>query len=220
MFELLAFGTIGFWILMALFLVAFFVVTAFEIKLGFFICVLAFIAELQFISNVDILQLLKENPYYSILLLSLFVVLSPAWATIRWLLFCNKKGNIYLEAKDRYLEQHKLDLKNPESVDDFKKWLKNTNNYGFGDLIYGANYYGNTYKEPIQDKCLIGNYKAKWAFWLSAWPIDMPVFLFKDMLIGFFSNISKFMYNMLVGWLQTMADKIHASKVDEAVRTK
>lgn len=221
MFELLAAGTVGFYLLMALFAVAFFLVTAFEIKLGFLLCVVAFVAELQFVSNVNILQLLKENPYYSVLIIGLYIALSPVWATIRWLVFCNKKGNLYLEAKDKFLESNSLDLNDPESVNNFKEWLRhNTRAYGFSDSSYDHNYYGNTYKEPIQDKCLIRNYKAKWAFWLSAWPIDMPVFLLKDMVIGFFSNLSKIMYNMLVGWLQTMADKIHANKVDAAVRSK
>lgn len=102
MFTLLALGSIGFWVLLALESIILLALIENERPwLGGFTLIVTGVL-LHFFGGVNLLSLVLANPGLSALCLVGYLAVGVAWALVKWFLFALRKKEEYLEAKESW----------------------------------------------------------------------------------------------------------------------
>ena len=104
-FGFFLFGTIGFYIAAALFIIWGFYIIEKESLFGVIVSIIIFTIFMQFIAKCNIFVSVVENPWLLLWIPGYFAI-GFAWSFVKWWLFVNKAADKLRELKDEFLKEH------------------------------------------------------------------------------------------------------------------
>jgi hypothetical protein len=171
--ELFAFGTLWYFILTAVWLIALLWCVEKENSIGSGIWVLVYLCFLQFLAKVSFVDQVFHRPGTSLLWILGYFVIGFVWSFVKWWIYVHKKAEKLAEMRTDFIKQRKRDrltlgydsvtditanTKMPESEKEaWKSFL------AFKDVI-----------PKVADK------KGKISIWIMYWPVSMLWSLVND----------------------------------------
>jgi hypothetical protein len=189
-----AVGTFWFWALVVAEIALLLAFTEYESGIGATVAIAIFVAALQWMGDVDIINHIKTHPWHLLVLAGSYLLFGICWLAFKWVRFVKEKLNLY----DEFLERFCVSKGLPEDTKSIppehrRDWVNRVNDT--------RDYYT---KQTIADTPKIKNHKSKAMIWMSLWVFSMVMFFLKDMVRETFNLI----YVKIAGSLQRLADKI------------
>ena len=104
-FGAFLFGTVGFYIVAALFIIWGFYLMEKESLFGIVVSMILFFLFMQFLAKYNIVASVAYNPWRLLWIPGYFAV-GFGWSFIKWWLYVNKAADKFRDMKDKFLEQH------------------------------------------------------------------------------------------------------------------
>lgn len=187
--ELLLIGSVGFWMLVLAEIIILAFLLEYDRGLAATGSFVAFCFIVGMFGGVDIIGVVKENPYLIGSLLFSYLGIGIVWATFKWRMYCVGRVDLYNELKAKHF---------PDGITENNRrhWIDVL------DRHHGSHGYKDT---PLYQKALIRNNKSRWVKWAAAWPIGMVMFLIKDMVLGCWNQA----YKLIANSLQKISDSVY-----------
>jgi hypothetical protein len=189
MTELFAAGTFWFWALIVVELILLFMFTEYENGVGATVSLVVFGVVM---GGIDILSYIAHHPLQLIVYAVVFFAFGVCWGVFQWRRLVNASLRIHDERLAEFVASKNLPTDTkvlPEHLRaEWKRIVDNTINYDT--------------RRNIAQVPLVRQNKGKIITWMMMWPFSLSLYLFKDLLKEFFTDI----YMKLSGFLQKMAN--------------
>lgn len=210
MTELFLFGSLLFWLLVAVELVLLFVFVEFDNGIGATISLVVFGALLQWCGNVDIISFVKTNPWQVGGGLLAYFMLGASWGVVKWWLFCKDHAEDYKDAKAKFLQSKNLSPNLPVIPENLREAWKN---HLIGD--WHGPLKGERSGLRLNEQLYVRNHKALVLRWMSFWIISMIWSFINDFVKRMFRAI----YYRIANFLQRISDNIwQGANADEDLK--
>ncbi len=196
--TLFAFGTIPFWILMAIEFVLLLTWIEYEAAGWATFSILAVLGLLQ-LSGHGIYQYIVANPAIVLYGIGAYFVIGTVWSICRWYFYVKKQRYLYDEFKNEFLQE--WDITGSKIPDELKQKFK--------DSLHSSYGYYNDEKFELFPK--VNYHKAQIYLWMVYWPWSCCWTIINDPVKRLFREI----YSQIKGFLQRISDRIWAGTEDD-----
>jgi hypothetical protein len=188
---------LGWWLLTASFVVGSFALVAYKRGAYFLLSVLVYLALVQFLGTIPVLEFLELHYPWIIGLAGGFLVISVLWFNWRWHWLTAKMRGRYNDVFERWCHENRVaDLPPPEDDSEeadslrvqWEDYFKTHCNDEFGLIEFRPKF--RKHKDAILT-------------WMAAWPLDMMVWLFAEVLRDFWNML----YYRFQGILQAIMER-------------
>lgn len=197
MWELFAFGTFWFWLLVLAELGVLFACTAAEgfrrRGLAATASLITFLAVLQFLGGIPVWQYIVANPVTVVVWVLLYLLGGVGWVFPRWWLFVKDHRRKYDELKQQFLDSKGAQVLTPELLEEWAKYFESKRGYG--------GYYDEE-NHRIEFKPRPRDHQSRIITWMCMWPLNLLWTLLNDPVVRFFRHI----YYEIAGLLQKISD--------------
>lgn len=194
MMELFAYGTIGFWGLLAAEILLLLVFENFKQGIAATISVVAYLGFLQYFAKVDVLTYAMTHWYFVAVLAGVYLVFGVGWGVFMWRRLVIQRLEKYNDLYQQYL----IDIGLPTDT----KVLPEDKRQGWVRVVEGTKNY-NT-RETVADTPQVRHYKAEVIRWMTLWVFSLMLYMFKDLVADLFKKI----YRRIASFLQRIADDL------------
>ena len=188
---------LGWWLLTAAFLVGSFAVVAYKRGVYFLLSVIAYLGLVQFLGNTPVLEFIESHYLWIVGLGAGFLLVSVMWFNWRWHWLTAKMRGRYNDVLSRWCHENGIaDLPPPE--DDSRE--------ADGLRIQWEDYFQENCVDEfglIEFRPKFRKHKNAILTWMAAWPLDMLVWLFAEVLRDFWHML----YYKFQGILQAIMER-------------
>jgi hypothetical protein len=184
--TIFAFGTVAFWILVALFVIVEIICTETTSPVAGAVWLALFLCILQLGGSIPVVQWFAANPGRALLALVVYFVVGAAWSVFKWTTLCLAVASYVRVLKEEF--DHPTENRNERYT--WRDRLRNSGDYKGVDLM----------SLPPR----VAAYKERIITWMVWWPTSMVWTILDD----FVKNVFNHVYNAIRSTLQGISNRI------------
>lgn len=176
MLDIFLIGTVGFYIVTAIFSLVFIIVLCEETIFGLFVAGIVYTLFLQFLAGINVYDVFVSNPWYILMFLLVYIIVGVPWSFFKFYSYLNNVVKPDLLEKGR----------KGESFEVYLMRLKQDDSYAY---------------KHVMGKLSLETYKNKIIRWMAFWPISVLVslkYILKDVFTFIYDTITKKMYQKIL----------------------
>jgi hypothetical protein len=185
------------WLLTLAFLAGSFALVAWRRGAYFLVSLVAYLGLVQFLGDTPVLEFLQAHYTWILGLAGGFVVIAICWFNWRWHWFTSKMRGRYDELLGKWLQEKGLPRIPPAADESEQADAIRFEWQGYFDQ-HGRDEFGD-----IEFRPKFRNHKDAILTWMAAWPLDMLVWLFGEVLRDFWHML----YYHFQGFLQAIMER-------------
>lgn len=224
--EWVAFGTLGFWLALAVVTVVAIAFLEFERNFFAFVSVLATFAFLHLVGAWDVIGFVKNNQWAFALYLAGYFAAGAVWSLMKWKLFVNRSIELYNESRSKFTEQRGLSADAEFTPQQKVDWLNQITGYHSHNAAFDI-YETINFKHASTDAsaaAMVDNCKGRILAWISYWPWSLLWTVVDDPLRKICRKIYQSLKGLYVGiakaLLEIVRKDLPTSIEEEAVRAE